>query len=48
MCVLWILNIIIASIVISPEKAIQPINGGNAPGIAPTKTAMGPILLSGV
>jgi hypothetical protein len=41
-------KIINASWVICPVAAIHPNNGGKAPGIAPTNTAMGPTLFNGV
>ena len=37
-----------ASYVIAPVAAVQPKSGGIAPGIAPTNTAIGPTLFSGV
>ena len=39
---------IMASCDMWPVAAVHPKSGGNAPGIAPTKTAMGPTLFSGV
>ena len=42
------LKIIKASKGISFVDAAQPINGGKAPGIAPTNTAIGPTFLRGV
>ena len=37
-----------ASCDITPVAAVQPNRGGNAPGIAPTKTAIGPTRFNGV
>src|SRR6185369_9948710 len=41
-------KMIMASCVICPVAAVHPSNGGNAPGNAPTKTAMGPTRFNGV